>query len=261
MSDHDFLGGKPYSSAIIVAVYFVLFLLVVFYCFVARRNRSWVEFRGKRVLLITAHPDDECMFFGPVIYHASKEAASFSLLCMTKGDFNNEGEQRKQELLKSCKILGIKNVTTLDNKMIVDDPNQMWNDGLVSDVLLQHFRTHKINAVITFDDYGVSGHNNHISIYQGMRRLIDQRSLPHAISVYTLDSVTLVRKYIFILDLIWSYLTRQLVYVSGLSHVWHCQQAMAAHKTQYVWFRKLYVIFSRYMIINTLTQIWGYENK
>lgn len=33
--------------------------------------------------------------------------------------------------------------------MIVDDPNLMWNDGLVSDLLHQHFRTHKINAVST----------------------------------------------------------------------------------------------------------------
>ena len=44
-------------------------------------------FRGKRVLLITAHPDDECMFFGPVIYHVLKEASSFSLLCLTNGNF------------------------------------------------------------------------------------------------------------------------------------------------------------------------------
>jgi hypothetical protein len=82
--------------------------------------------------------------------------------------------------LKSCKILGIRNVTTLDNEyvqveihnrtewlmirsaqnifnvifecsdffsMIYDDPNVMWNDSLVSDLLIQHIRTHKINSV------------------------------------------------------------------------------------------------------------------
>ena len=37
----------------------------------------------------------------------------------SKGNYNNEGDQRKQELLQSCKILGIKNVTTLDNKYVI----------------------------------------------------------------------------------------------------------------------------------------------
>ena len=30
---------------------------------------------------------------------------------------------------------------------------------------------------------------------------------------------------------------------------------MAAHKSQYVWFRKLYMIFSRYTFINTLQEV------
>ena len=32
------------------------------------------------------------------------------------GNYCNQGEIRKQELLKSCRILGIDNVTTLDNR-------------------------------------------------------------------------------------------------------------------------------------------------
>ena len=33
------------------------------------------------------------------------------------------------------------------------------------------------------------------------------------------------------------------------------QKAMQCHWSQYVWFRRLYVIFSRYMIMNTLKPI------
>ena len=50
-----------------------------------------------------------------------------------------------------------------------------------------------------------------------MKRLVEQRSLPHAISVYTLDSVLLLRKYIFVLDLLWSFLTKKHIFVSGLT--------------------------------------------
>ena len=37
----------------------------------------------------------------------------------------------------------------------------------------------------------------------------------------------------------------------SLSLSTHPQRAMQAHKSQYNWFRKLYVTFSRYMIVNT----------
>lgn len=30
---------------------------------------------------------------------------------------------------------------------------------------------------------------------------------------------------------------------------------MSAHKSQYVWFRKLYMLFSRYTFINTLQEV------
>lgn len=30
---------------------------------------------------------------------------------------------------------------------------------------------------------------------------------------------------------------------------------MAAHRSQYVWFRKLYMIFSRYTLVNTLQEV------
>ena len=33
------------------------------------------------------------------------------------------------------------------------------------------------------------------------------------------------------------------------------QSAMQAHRSQYVWFRKLYMMFSRYVLINTLTRL------
>ena len=85
MDSYDISDAKFNANTVIILVYFVLFLLVLLYCFVARRNRAWMEFSGKRVLLITAHPDDECLFFGPVIYHACKQASSFRLLCLTNG--------------------------------------------------------------------------------------------------------------------------------------------------------------------------------
>lgn len=63
------------------------------------------------------------------------------------------------------------------------------------------------------------------------------------------------RKYSFLFDLLLSI---------GLSNHWcilnwtdfrRVQKAMHAHYSQMVWFRRLYIIFSRYMVINTLREI------
>lgn len=44
-------------------------------------------------------------------------------------------------------------------------------------------------------------------------------------------------------------------FVVGWRDYRRIQTAMCAHQSQMVWFRRLYILFSRYMIINTLREI------
>lgn len=100
--------------------------------------------------------------------------------------------------------------------------------------------------------------------------------------MYVLESVNILRKYTMLLDLPISLLSASYWYLVSFEqrrnirvsiccrmarsarscNVWiiilfkFCQQmAMKAHKSQYVWFRKLYMGFSRYTFINTLQEI------
>jgi N-acetylglucosaminylphosphatidylinositol deacetylase len=90
-----------------------------------------------RVLFLTAHPDDECMFFAPTIMALTSKqefgdvpAASghsddysnpeaypevFSL-CLSVGDADGLGDLRKEELGRSLDVLGIRN----ENRAVVD---------------------------------------------------------------------------------------------------------------------------------------------
>ena len=75
---------------------------------------------AKRVLIVTSHPDDETMFFGPTILSLCRGKSNFEsknlfLLCMSTGDHKNIGSKRKFELYNACKILGIpeENITIL----------------------------------------------------------------------------------------------------------------------------------------------------
>ena len=85
---------------------------------------------ARRVLLVTSHPDDETMFFGPTLLNmcrTSAQAENVFLLCMSKGGYspggvqgassssqsggsgkNNSSEElgntRKKELYEACRV-------------------------------------------------------------------------------------------------------------------------------------------------------------
>lgn len=73
--------------------------------------------------------------------------------------------------------------------------------------------------------------------------------------VYTLESVNLIRKYWLILDIPLSYLLSRRRYILKNDERKLIIEAMKQHYSQYVWFRRLYVKFSRYIVINTLQQL------
>ncbi|XP_037605212.1 N-acetylglucosaminyl-phosphatidylinositol de-N-acetylase isoform X2 [Sebastes umbrosus] len=126
-----------------------------------------------RALVVTAHPDDECLFFSPSIIRLVESQVSVHLLCLSKGNFYNQGAQRKQELLNSCAVLGIPDsrVTIVDHKKLPDDPKAEWSVSLVSSLIAQHMRAHSFNMVLTFDGSGVSGHANHTAVHKAVRLL------------------------------------------------------------------------------------------
>jgi N-acetylglucosaminylphosphatidylinositol deacetylase len=77
---------------------------------------------NSRVLFLTAHPDDECMFFAPTILALTSKMNSlypemFSL-CLSFGDADGLGTVRREELGRSLDVLGIGR----DNRAAVDHP-------------------------------------------------------------------------------------------------------------------------------------------
>jgi len=209
--------------------------------------------RCKRVLLVISHPDDEVMFFGPTVLGLVKSCDIY-LLCMSPGDYKGEGSNRKEELYDSCAELGIpeQNIIILKHSALKDDPNVRWREELVSDIALRHVASLSIDTVITFDRHGVSGHRNHIALYYAMACLAieDQER-----SVYCLTTVNLLRKYSWVVDIPMSYLLCSIVYLAGPSQWFQLRRAMSKHRSQMTWYRQLYLLFSRYLLINTLEPI------
>lgn len=232
------------------------------------------------VLLVTAHPDDEVMFFAPTLLQLKNIAdCKVHLLCLSVGGFDGLGETRKKELLKAGELLGINRdrIEILDDSRFPDNPNLAWAPQHIAEVVEKHIIDHKIKTVLTFDERGVSGHLNHIAIRVGVGHLLKTSTKladsENAFVGYALETVPLIRKYISVGDMMFSSpkmsydqvplrhtitditVPKQLIFISNPYLIAQARNSMKAHHSQMVWFRHLYIFFSRYMVINNFKVI------
>ncbi|NWS72745.1 PIGL acetylase, partial [Crotophaga sulcirostris] len=184
------------------------------------------------------------------------------------GNYYNQGEIRKKELEQSCLLLGIppSDVTVIDHRDLPDNPAVEWDTELLAAFVLRHIEANDINLVVTFDAGGVSGHANHISLYAALRYTLRHGHLKRMLlfsntyfllcpgcRVLVLESVNLFRKYISILDVpISCLLPRDALFILTEEETEQAKRAMRCHRSQLLWFRHIYMLFSRYMVINSL---------
>lgn len=236
-----------------------VFILVVI-CFLYVKFASVNSFKRSKsklnVLFVIAHPDDECMFFAPTILSLLREGHNVYLVCLSKGDYYNQGDLRKKELIASCSKLGILpyHVTIVDDESFKDGPDYEWDIDKLGERILSVIKRVSAESVITFDKAGVSGHANHVAVSRAVDKLHQGHQLEN-VSVFMLNSTNIVRKYISFLDIPFSSMFFFPTFVSLPSEVIRSWRAMSAHQSQMVWFRKLYIIFSSYMYVNSLTEL------
>lgn len=148
--------------------------------------------------------------------------------------------------------------------------------------------TANVDVIITFDKRGVSSHPNHISCHDGavafLAELMKGRSgWESPVTVYTLSSVNIVRKYIHVVDALPTVIAtlfrlarhgggrpkpkpraatgvtpcpNYLFYVNGLSDWTTAQKAMVrGHWSQMVWFRWGWIGLGRYLVLNDLKKV------
>ncbi|KAJ6079033.1 hypothetical protein N7467_008786 [Penicillium canescens] len=275
-------------------------------------TRSFPRLSNKRICLLIAHPDDEAMFFAPTVLALTKPELGnhLKILCLSTGDADGLGETRKKELQKSALELGLRSESDV---FIVDDlarfPDGMdknWDEGDVASLLASAFApdmaasqkakasgkksagsekapTATIDVILTFDQHGISNHPNHRSLYHGavnfLRTLMkDKAGFTCPVTLYTLTTTSIFRKYVGILDAplsmllgVWSNLLAsmsgskakdaaasgvgpvRLLFVSSISDWIVAQSAMVkCHQSQMVWFRWGWITIGRYMTVNDL---------
>ncbi|KAJ5160080.1 N-acetylglucosaminyl-phosphatidylinositol de-N-acetylase [Penicillium canariense] len=266
-------------------------------------TRSFPRLRNKRICLLIAHPDDEAMFFSPTVLALTKPELGnhLKILCFSTGDADGLGETRKKELQKSALLLGVRDEADV---FIVDDPARFpdsmtatWAPDQITSLLASAFTpelaatlngtakknpkkapTATIDVLLTFDERGISNHPNHRSLYHGavhfLRTLMtDKEGFNCPVTLYTLTSTSMLRKYAGVLDAPFSMVQgvlgnlfgakkggagaeagpARLLFVSSVGEWLTAQSAMVmGHKSQMVWFRWGWITIGRYMTVNDL---------
>jgi hypothetical protein len=72
---------------------------------------------GRSALILTAHPDDESMFFAPTILGLKNHGWDVRGLCLSVGDAEGLGHERLDELKRGYEVLGVdkKNVAVVND--------------------------------------------------------------------------------------------------------------------------------------------------
>lgn len=207
----------------------------------------------KSVLIVTAHPDDECMFFGPVIVSLVNSGIKVHILCLSTGNWYGKGAVRDDEFYSSCQTLGVgaSNCSVVNDSELPDEPTVEWNEARVREHVEYHVRKWNVSALLTFDEQGVSGHVNHISVY----RVMENYRYP-GLSLYKLLTVNIFRKYLSFFDIFISHFCKENIYISPYDALAKPFAAMFHHRSQLMWFRYLYMMFSRYMLVNSVEPIY-----
>lgn len=173
------------------------------------------------------------MFFAPTILALREAGFKVRLVCFSTGDFDGLGKTRVKELSACAKNLGIMQECLDKPDMFPDDSSRIWKRELVATEIQSLVRKYAPDILMTFDNYGVSGHLNHRSLYHGLIFYLKSRTdTPKS---YALRSVSLLRKFTSYLDIFVSYIPvlynvicghsndGRLVFISSFSGLRHSQ--------------------------------------
>lgn len=94
------------------------------------------------------------------------------------GNADGMGNIRKEELYRACVILKVPlhQVKILDHHDMQDGFGQKWNLDLLAKIVEEEVSTHSIDSIITFDNYGISGHCNHRDVHHGIHKMLCETS-------------------------------------------------------------------------------------
>jgi LmbE family N-acetylglucosaminyl deacetylase len=149
------------------------------------------HFLGKRIAVLTAHPDDEGLAAG-TMYENHKAGGETFLICATYGEKGKSHLKkpvsdarlkkiRKDELLKAARVLKIKKVLFLG----FPDAGVRERKRELFEAMEKAVRTIASDQILSFGPEGISAHWDHITVGAAAARVAKKLKIP--IATFTLS--------------------------------------------------------------------------
>jgi LmbE family N-acetylglucosaminyl deacetylase len=142
---------------------------------------------GKRLLVITAHPDDESYGCAGTLALHAQAGAKISLICATYGEKGQSHlpapisqttmkTRRARELKAAARVIGIRRVRIIG----IPDGELRYHKPTLAKAVQAEARRQQPDAIISFGKDGISGHHDHIAAGQVAHALARFLHLPFA---------------------------------------------------------------------------------
>lgn len=192
----------------------------------------------KKIVCVFAHPDDEA--FGPAgtIAQFAQENEVY-ILCATRGQAGKDSDsaedllskRRAKELLKSAKILGVKKVYFLgfrDGRLC----NNIYHK--LAEKIEEILQKIQPDMILTFDQKGVSGHIDHITVSLVTTFVFEKLSFIKELWYYCQEEKRRNRfAYDYYIYFPHGYKRAEIDKIMNIEDVWETKaQAMMCHKSQ-----------------------------
>ena len=127
---------------------------------------------GLKMMLVVAHPDDECFAFGGALALAADKGIETYVVCLTDGQAATHrgdaasgqelGQIRRAEFVESCRILGVAHHELLDYQ---DGRLEFADFSRAAGRLVERMRRFKPDVVVTFGSEGsLNSHADHMIV-------------------------------------------------------------------------------------------------
>jgi N-acetylglucosaminylphosphatidylinositol deacetylase len=146
----------------------------------------------------------------------------------------------------------------VDHESLPDGMDTTWDIDVVAQIVREHITKFGSGFLFTFDDYGISGHANHIATHKGVARAcrtLVAEGVP--LSCFFLESTSLFYKfggvaYFFLALLRKKLALRKSAFSSIVNYdLPRVFGALMKHRSQRRWYRMAFIIFSRFTYMNT----------
>lgn len=132
------------------------------------------------LLVITAHPDDEAFGMAGTLAKAAASGVRTALICATRGEAGQSAglaatrealaALRSKELRCSAAALGVSDLALLDYP---DGGAASWDMAALVRELTTHIQRIAPDAIVTFDDQGITHHPDHVTVHRAVRLALE----------------------------------------------------------------------------------------